>query len=122
MRTRQYVVASTRNPDRRSDHVVSQLPKTLYMANFRAYHARLLTRNGIIYVRLVNFIVVVIEGRCLFNFVNDNTLQFNAIPHGFVESKDKPNELFLLQFHIHSHGIVESIVQKFWNNMTTHGI
>ncbi|KAI5676842.1 hypothetical protein M9H77_07792 [Catharanthus roseus] len=50
---------------------------------------------------------------CLFNFVNDNTPQFNAIPHGFVESEDKPNELFLLQFHRHSHGIVGSMVQKF---------
>ncbi|KAI5668362.1 hypothetical protein M9H77_18215 [Catharanthus roseus] len=35
------VVAHTRNPDWRSDHVVSQLPKTLSMANFRAYRARL---------------------------------------------------------------------------------
>ncbi|KAI5670769.1 hypothetical protein M9H77_11133 [Catharanthus roseus] len=57
-----HVVAHTRNPDWRFDHVVSQLPKTLSMANFRAYHARLLTRNGIISVRLVNLIVVVIDG------------------------------------------------------------
>ncbi|KAI5676828.1 hypothetical protein M9H77_07778 [Catharanthus roseus] len=46
-----YIVASTRNPDQRSDHVysflrivVSQLPKTLSMENFRAYHARLYLR------------------------------------------------------------------------------
>ncbi|KAI5666634.1 hypothetical protein M9H77_16487 [Catharanthus roseus] len=78
--------------------------------------------NDIISVRLVNFIVVIIDGRCLLNFLNDNTPQFNAILHGFVQSEDIPNELFLLQFHRHSHGIVGSIVRKFWNDMITHGI
>ncbi|KAI5662140.1 hypothetical protein M9H77_21463 [Catharanthus roseus] len=67
-----------------SRHVVSQLPKTLSIANFRAYHVRLiyrvqeslevsffrviviirfrLTRNVIISVRSVNLIVIVIDG------------------------------------------------------------
>ncbi|KAI5649700.1 hypothetical protein M9H77_35705 [Catharanthus roseus] len=56
------IVARTRNSYQRFDLLYSFswiLPKTLSMANFRAYPARL---NDIIFVRFVNFIVVVIDG------------------------------------------------------------
>ncbi|KAI5658546.1 hypothetical protein M9H77_27339 [Catharanthus roseus] len=71
-----HVDARTRNPDWRFDHVVSQLPKTLSMANFRAYHARLLTRNDIISVRSVNFIVVVIDGAVQHRRIEAPSLSF----------------------------------------------
>ncbi|KAI5667390.1 hypothetical protein M9H77_17243 [Catharanthus roseus] len=107
MRTRQYVVASTKNPDRRSDQVVSQLPKTLSMANFRAYHARFKTYDAL-------------------RSMKASSLSFEQSrdwdPYLVSRVKTSPNELFLLQFHRHSHGIVRELVQKLLNEMTTHGI